>query len=59
MDMCGFPDPFLKPPIFSVQEVKPTWRIYQGSPTNSPQTKEATWMSSEMFQANKKEVQLP
>ena len=40
-------------------KVKPTWRIYQESPTNSPETEETTWMSSETFQLNKKEVQLP
>ena len=34
-------------------------RIYQGSPNNSPQIEEAAWMSSETFQPNKKEVQLP
>ena len=39
--------------------MKPTWRIYEGSLTNFPQTEEATWMNSEMFQPNKKEVQLP
>ena len=31
----------------------------QGSPTNSPQTDEASWTGSETFQPNKKEVQLP
>ena len=33
--------------------------VYQGSPTNFPQTEKAAWMSSEMFQPNKKKVQLP
>ena len=32
--------------------------LYQGSPTNSPQTEEATWMSSKTFQPNKKEIHL-
>ena len=45
-----------KEPIQTRGEVKPMWKIYQGSPTNSPQTEEATWMSSEMFQPNKKDV---
>ena len=42
-------------------EVKPTWRIYQGVSyqLSSPQTEEATWMNSETFQPNRKEVQLP
>ena len=49
----------IKQPIQTGGKVKPTWRINQGSPTNSPQTEEATWISSETFQPNKKEVQLP
>ena len=31
-------------------------RIYYIAPTNSPQTEEATWMSREKFQPNKKDV---